>query len=622
MTAERLGNALHHLPASPTWVIRTLLTVLPLLLYGRSLAYGLFGLDDQGYYYSEALDGGSWRGLAGLWTTTAMSDYAPIAMLTMWLDRAVAGEQWWFAHLHQILWFAVGAWGVHALMLRLTASRGLAFAVALLYVLHPIGGESVLWLGERKNLVSFALACWCVERYIAAVRDGAGWPAVLAAWVLGAVALLAKPHAVCLPLLLAAYELALGSGERTRRLLRVALPMLLVAAYVAIQLQVLRSDLDRQFLAGSRTAAVLVDGQILGRYLVMALLPQRLTIYYAAPESVHPLAVCLRPAGSRALVAWAWLSAGAALSPALNLVPQLAPLADHYLLWALPALLLLAGVLVQGAVARLPPSGQARAPTLLVGGMAVFFTLLSLARVPEFASKEILFSAAVKHQPDAGIGWALLCQCLLEKGGDPAPAGRAAVRALACEDSGRILSENRAMVIVLAALELYHKGDRKGMDALVEHEVARLPEDGQLVADVVRAQVAMRIGEPARAVALLQRFNGPAMQESAALLRKRCRAGDELPDGLPPLIGVVGKAGRMEDGIDRGHMMDNQDRQLQSLAYAYLMSGDLEHAFDLAALALNLSPQSAEARKLLIDIDRRLHLDAAAVRLAGALPPR
>jgi hypothetical protein len=630
MTAERLGNALHDLSAPPTWFVRTLLVVLPLLLYGRSLSYGLLGLDDQGYYYSEATAGGTWRGLATLWTTTAMSDYAPVAQLTMWLDRAIAGEQWWFARLHQILWFAFGAWGVHALALRITAGRGVAFAVALLFVLHPVCGESVLWLAERKNLVAFALSMWCVERYVAAVRDCAGWPAVLAAWVLGALALLAKPHAVCLPLLLAAYELALGSGALRPRLLRVALPALLVAAYVVIQLHVLRSDLDRQFLAGSRAAAVLVDGQILCRYLAMALLPQHLTIYYAAPESVHPLtaglawmgllalvALSLRPPASRALVAWAWLSAGAALSPALNLVPQLAPLADHYLLWALPELLLLAAVLVRELAVRLPPSAQARAPRLVVAGMAAFFTLLSLARVPEFAGKESFFSAAVRHQPEAGIGWALLCQTLIEKGGDPAPARRAAVHALACEDSGRILSENRAMVIVLAALELHDHGDRPGMDALVEREVARLPEDGQLVADVVRAQVALRIGEPARAVALLQRFYGPPMQEAAAALRTRCRAGDELPDGQPPLVGVFTVKGRMDDSIDRGHMMDNQVRQLQSLAYAYLLNGDLEHAFDVAALALNLAPQSAEARQLLITIDRRLHLDAAAERLAG-----
>ena len=178
MTAGRLSNAMRDLPALPTWIIRTLLVLLPLLLYGRSFSFGLLGLDDSGYYDNAAIDGGSWRGLATLWTTTAMSDYAPVAQLTMWLDRALAGEQWWFAHLHQVLWFAAGAWGVHALVLRISASRGLAFAVALLFALHPICGESVLWLAERKNLVSFALSCWCVERYVAAVRDGAGWKAI------------------------------------------------------------------------------------------------------------------------------------------------------------------------------------------------------------------------------------------------------------------------------------------------------------------------------------------------------------------------------------------------------------------------------------------------------------
>jgi tetratricopeptide (TPR) repeat protein len=370
-----------------------------------------------------------------------------------------------------------------------------------------------------------------------------------------------------------------------------------------------------------------VDGQILCRYLAEVVLPRQLTIYYAAPESVDATMVILAwatllalvcaslwPARTRALVAFSWLFAAAALAPALNLVPQLAPCADHYVLWSLPELLLLIVVLVDDLLVRLPAADH-RLPWLLGGGLALYLGLLSLARLPEFASRLELFRSAVRHQPDCGINWAHFITYELERGGDLTQAEHAAVRALQCGDSGRILAEDRALVIVLAALAAYHQGKPGAATALIEREVARLPEDGGVIADIVRAQFAMRSGDPARAVVLLQRFYPPPLREAAATLRARCRSGAELPDAQPSLIGVTANRAVLADSVDLGHGLDNQERQLQSLAYAYEMSGDLEQAFDVAALALNLAPYNREARQLLIAIDRRLHLDAAAERL-------
>jgi hypothetical protein len=638
MVSDRVRLDLLTPAAWPTWLVRTVLLLVPLLLFCESFGYPLLGLDDQGYYDNPAIAGGAWHGLLTLWTTLALSDYAPVSQLTFWLDRALAGNHWWFGHLHQVLWFACGAWGVHALVRAVTSSAGLALAVALLYVMHPIGAESVLWLAERKNLVSFALTIWCVERYVAAVHAPTGWGAAATAWILGILALLAKPHAVCLPFLLIAYELSLGSGPLLRRAARTALPLLLVMAYIAVQLLLLRADLDRHYLAGSRLSAVLVDGQILLQYLQMVVLPQRLTIYYPAPETVQPGAVALSwlllvvlvalslvPRQSRRLVAWSWLSALAALSPALNLVPQLAPYADHYLAWALPMLVLLPCVLVRDLIARVAPADQPRLGRLTCAGAGVFLAVLSWSRVPEFASKELLFAKAVVKQPGSAFNWSWHALGLFASPApaDQAAAARAAQRALACVDSWRILPENRALVIIIAAVDLHHQGRHSDADSLVEREVASLPADGGAIADIVRAQVAMRIGQPARAVNALLRFYPQELQEAAVRLRAQCRSGTLLPDALPPQVDPSTSLGGMADVVNLGHSLDNESRQLQTLAYCYQQCGDLERAFDVAAVTVNLVPGDRTARLLLADIDRRLHLDAAAERLmaTGATAP-
>jgi hypothetical protein len=163
MNGERGGGT----AAAADWLqpalVRPLLFLLPFLLYGQSLGYGLLGLDDQLYYQQNgALHGGSWAGLIDLWRSTALSDYAPISQLTLWLDLALSdGHSWWFARLHGLAWMGAGTLALHALALRLGAGRGVAAAVALLYALHPVCAQSALWLAERKNLVCLALSLWC-----------------------------------------------------------------------------------------------------------------------------------------------------------------------------------------------------------------------------------------------------------------------------------------------------------------------------------------------------------------------------------------------------------------------------------------------------------------------------
>jgi tetratricopeptide (TPR) repeat protein len=319
-------------------------------------------------------------------------------------------------------------------------------------------------------------------------------------------------------------------------------------------------------------------------------------------------------------VVFSWLYAVAALSPALNLVPQLAPCAYHYLLWSLPAVLLIICVLARAAIARAPVPDQSRIGALSCLGAALFLAVLSWSRVPEFATKEMLFTKAVLKQPDAGINWSWYAAGLFATGvaADQAEAARAAVRALACEDSWRILPENRALVIILAALDLSRQGRSAEADALVEREVASLPADGGVIADIVRAQVALRSGQSARAVSLLMRFYPPLLQDAAGVLRTQCRSGLVLPDALPAQAEIASVLGGMDDAANRGHGIDNESRQLQALAYAYLIGGDVERAFDVAALTVNLVPGDRSARQLLGDIYRKLHLDAAAERLTGA----
>ncbi len=596
---------------------------LPFLLYLPSLDYGLLGYDDARYYLvNRALRGAS--GLWALFTRSFYSDYMPVTQLTWWLDLAAFGDRSFAgARLHGLAWFGAGALAVRALLARVTGRRELAFAVALLYALHPVASHSILWLAERKNLVAFALALWSVERYVAsreAADPGSRRRRGALALALAMLALLAKPHAVAVPAMLLVWELARGSGDlRTRA--AALLPFALGSALFALaSLAFLRADLGQELLGGGRAGALLATGPIALRYALHTLAPfdlalaPRLSFFYAVDEEPGAWGgaawlLVLAPAVAAVLLrrgaapAWAWLFGLCALLPALNLVAQPQPMADQYHLWALPAWLLALALLAR----RLVPGPRAR--VALLAGAALLLASVSWRRTPEYASAERLFEATARHQPRSSLAFAELARASLRSGGPEARrrAGRAALEALARDDAHRILAMDRPLLAREAALELTRSGEIQRARALLEAELAELPPEAAPLGAIERADFELRTGRPEVAVALLAPAFESVPRSAVATLRGRCRSGRVLPHQLDPLLGL----GLSGDDADRAFNREAILRRLQLLASAQRELGHLEEAFDVAAFLVNAAPDFRPGREVLLAVYRDLGVRVA-----------
>jgi hypothetical protein len=129
--------------------------------------------------------------------------------------------------------------------------------------------------------------------------------------------------------------------------------------------------------------------------------------------------------------------------------------------------------------------------------------------------------------------------------------------------------------------------------------------------------VALRTGRPGLATTLLEPHFGPPYQEAAAYLRAHCRDGSHLPGDYAPLTGFAPGRGLLHDTTNSSLWQESTERLFQSLTHACLDSGNAERAFDVATVAVNMDPGNLESRRLLGDVYRRLHLDAAAARLAA-----
>jgi hypothetical protein len=372
-----------------------LLVLLPLLIHSRGLGFGPVDPDDQLYFrLNPALHDGRPQGALDVWKAPYLHDYFPVTQTTIWADLALFGtESWWGSRLHALLWFILGAFAVRALVARLTGSPGLALVVAIWYAVHPVCTHAVMWLAERKNLVCLALCFWCLERYVAS-RQSENTRArrinLGVAWLLSVLALLAKPHAVALPVMLASYEVLLGRGAWRWRAARLALFVASAALYLVLTFRYVVVHLERYALGGGLLGVFVSAGVVLARYLWHTIAPTRLAFFYAKPElppwspfgwgawalvallalgtvwlarrnegqaggwkpeagrratrtsrrnwaAAVPPASGLRPA----VCAFGWLFGLAALSPALNFAPQqLTALADQYHQWALPGWLM------------------------------------------------------------------------------------------------------------------------------------------------------------------------------------------------------------------------------------------------------------------------------------------
>jgi hypothetical protein len=280
-------------------------------------------------------------------TTRHGGNWIPVTWLSHMADVSAFGLVPWKHRLVNVALHAANAVLVFALLRRATGALWPAALAAALFAVHPLRVESVVWVAERKDVLSSLFGLLGLHAWLSWVRGG-GAKRLAAAYGLFVLSLLAKPMLVTLPALLLLLDWwplgRLGRATWRARLLE-KLPLALVAAPVALVALVAQSRggaLHRSVAPLERVAGALVG---YADYLRLAVLPRNLAPLYPAPPG-GPGAAAV--AGAVALLAavsaaaWAlrrrqpWLAAGwlwylVALLPVAGLVPLgAATIADRY----------------------------------------------------------------------------------------------------------------------------------------------------------------------------------------------------------------------------------------------------------------------------------------------------
>jgi len=184
-------------------ILCLLLVATSLVLYWPVTGYDFIALDDNLYVVENQhiQKGLTCKGIAWAMTTLDTTNWHPLTWLSLMMDHELYGLNAAGYHVTNLFLHILNVIFLFLLLQRMTGKDGRSALVAALFAVHPLNIESVVWIAERKNLLStffWILTTMAYIRYVEKPKWERYYPVLLCF----AVGLMAKPTLVTLPFVL------------------------------------------------------------------------------------------------------------------------------------------------------------------------------------------------------------------------------------------------------------------------------------------------------------------------------------------------------------------------------------------------------------------------------------
>ncbi len=260
----------------------TLFVALSFIAFGASLWHGFSMIDDP-YLVRQnlATHGPTFEHLQRIFTSYDPELYIPLTLFSYQLNYLIGGLDAGFYHFTNILIHGLNGALVAWVLLLLTKKRKAALVAGLLWLVHPLNAEAVVWVAGRKDLLStfFALGSLCAFLQYRERGDRRQYWISLGMFALG---LLCKATIFTLPAVFVLFDFA-REGREVQKEARKTVPFFALG-FVFLVIALLGKT--QVVHASSLTETVIMAGKSTAFYLQKLLMPTGLTVFYPWQKAI------------------------------------------------------------------------------------------------------------------------------------------------------------------------------------------------------------------------------------------------------------------------------------------------------------------------------------------------
>jgi protein O-mannosyl-transferase len=287
---DRFVGNLHQRPM----LLGALLVFATLLLYSRVAHYEFLDFDDSQYIIknSHVSTGLKISNVAWAFTTFYAANWHPLTWLSHMTDCQLFGLNSGSQHLVNVALHAANVLLLFWILQMATGAIGRSFFVAALFAVHPLNVETVAWVAERKNLLSAFFSLLTIAAYGWYVGRP-GWKRYLLVLFSFSLALMSKPMAVSLPLVLLLLDYwplkrleYLPFWSKWAQLSIEKLPLLLMSAASSVVTMIAQRSSGAVVDTSSLPLSLRLGNAVVSyvAYIGKMLWPARLAVFYPHPQ--------------------------------------------------------------------------------------------------------------------------------------------------------------------------------------------------------------------------------------------------------------------------------------------------------------------------------------------------
>ena len=213
------------------YLILSAILLLTAIVYSNSLGNAFTGWDDPEYLLKNSfIRELSFINIKAFFTQVMVDNYQPLVMLSYALEYKFFGLSSPVPfHTTNLIFHLLNVILVFVFIKKLTGRVEIATVVTLIFAIHPMHVESVAWITERKDVLYSFFFLGALICYLQYVKNNYRLKYLIFTFILFVLSLMAKPAAVCLPLILILIDYFYSRKLLSIRVILEKMPFLLLS---------------------------------------------------------------------------------------------------------------------------------------------------------------------------------------------------------------------------------------------------------------------------------------------------------------------------------------------------------------------------------------------------------